>query len=293
MQQAVTQKKQKMKVVCNSATGAPDSLTVQDTKQKLTSKGPRTSSSSNKEPKSGVKGTDSPNNDPEETKNECSEYNSPTGASDSLTMRDTDQNLTPKGPRTSSRQKKPPTTKNNDFFMVKDNKMTGINFITIFHQNICGLRKKTDELKSSMYPNFPHILCFSEHHLKNFVLDQINIDGYNLGAAYCRQIVKRGGVCIFVRNNLNYTNIDLSAYCKDQDREVCALNLKLTFSNLRIMTVYRAPTGNSEAFLHRLDNILKTLYKADSELIVCGDINIDYLSDSEKKEATRCSTTLL
>jgi hypothetical protein len=47
--------------------------------------------------------------------------------------------------------------------MVKDNKMTGINPITIFHQNICGLRKKTDELKSSMYPNFPHILCFSDN----------------------------------------------------------------------------------------------------------------------------------
>ena len=95
--------------------------------------------------------------------------------------------------------------------MVKDNKMTGINSITIFHQNICGLRKKTDELKSSIYPNFPHILCFSEHHLKNFELDQINVDGYNLGAAYCRKIVKRGGICIFVCNNLNYTNIDLSA----------------------------------------------------------------------------------
>jgi hypothetical protein len=99
--------------------------------------------------------------------------------------------------------------------MVKDNKMTGINPIMIFHQHICGLRKKTDELKSSIYPNFPHILCFSEHHLKNFELDQINVDGYNLGAAYCRQIKRRGGVCIFAQNNLNYTNIDLSAHCKD------------------------------------------------------------------------------
>jgi len=49
------------------------------------------------------------------------------------------------------------------------------------------------------------------------------------------------------------------------------------------MTVYRAPTGNFEVFINRLDSILKTLYRADSKLIVCGDINIDYLSDSEKK----------
>jgi hypothetical protein len=56
-----------------------------------------------------------------------------------------------------------------------------------------------DELMSSMSPNSPHILCFSEHHLKKFELDQINVDGYRLGAAYCRQVVKRGGVCIFVQ----------------------------------------------------------------------------------------------
>ena len=41
--------------------------------------------------------------------------------------------------------------------MVKDTKTTGINFITIFHQNICGLRKKTDELQ-----NF-HIFCVSRN----------------------------------------------------------------------------------------------------------------------------------
>ena len=73
-----------------------------------------------------------------------------------------------------------------------------------------------------MFPNFPHILCFSEHHLKKFELDQINVDGYSLGAANCRQVVKRGGVCIFVHKNLNYTTIGLGKYCKDQDIEVCA-----------------------------------------------------------------------
>ena len=83
--------------------------------------------------------------------------------------------------------------------MVKDNQMSGSNSVTIFHQNICGLREKTDELISSISPHFPHILCFSEHHLKKPELDQIHVDGYRLGAAYCRQVVKRGGVCIFVK----------------------------------------------------------------------------------------------
>jgi hypothetical protein len=50
-----------------------------------------------------------------------------------------------------------------------------------------------------MSPDFPHISCFSEHHPKKPELDQINVDGYRLGAAYFRQVVKRGGVCIFVK----------------------------------------------------------------------------------------------
>jgi exonuclease III len=47
------------------------------------------------------------------------------------------------------------------------------------------------------------------------------------------------------------------------------------------MAVYRAPTGNFNLFLHRLDDILKTLYKVDTQLIICGDINIDYLTDND------------
>jgi hypothetical protein len=81
--------------------------------------------------------------------------------------------------------------------MVNDNQMLGSNSITIFHQNICGFKGKMDELISPMSPYSPHILCFSEHHLKKFELNQINVDGYSLGAAYCRQVVKkRGCLCI-------------------------------------------------------------------------------------------------
>jgi hypothetical protein len=54
------------------------------------------------------------------------------------------------------------------------------------------MKGKTDDLISSMFPNSPHILCFTEHHLKKFEFDQINVDGYRLGAACCRQVVKRG-----------------------------------------------------------------------------------------------------
>jgi len=105
-----------------------------------------------------------------------------------------------------------------------------------------------------------------------------------LGAAYCRRVVKRGSVCVFVQKNLRYTNIDLSKYCKYQDIGVCVLKLKSTFFNVCIMAVYRAPTGNISLFLSRLDDITKTLYKVDLKLIICDNLNIDYLTDNVKKK---------
>jgi len=57
------------------------------------------------------------------------------------------------------------------------------------------------------------------------------------------------------------------------------LKLKPTFFNACIMAIYGAPTGNFNLFLNRLDDIIKTLYKVD----LCGDINIDYLTDNDKK----------
>ena len=101
---------------------------MHDTKQKLAFRGFRASSSSDKELKSEEGymdvGTaslkyqtsqDIKSNSPEVTKSECSEYNGPMGASNFLTVQDIKQKVTSKGPRTSSRPKKPPTTKINDF----------------------------------------------------------------------------------------------------------------------------------------------------------------------------------
>jgi hypothetical protein len=52
--------------------------------------------------------------------------------------------------------------------------------------------KKSNDLISSISPNLPHILGLSEHHLKQFKLDQDNIKGYKLATSYCRRQRKRG-----------------------------------------------------------------------------------------------------
>jgi hypothetical protein len=93
-------------------------------------------------------------------------------------------------PRTSKRLKKTPVTANEDLFL--DNQLhkkitlgtsvihirgqTPNKFFKLFHQNIRGLRSKTSEILCHLYPDLPHLLCFSERHMSQYDVDFINIE---------------------------------------------------------------------------------------------------------------------
>ena len=94
----------------------------------------------------------------------------------------------------------------------------------IYHQNIQGLRRKSSELLNFLYPNLPHALCFTEHHFNQHEIELVQVDNYTLGASFCRNSFKMGGVCIFVNKNLNFIKVDLRKFSLDQDIEVCVLN---------------------------------------------------------------------
>ena len=81
-----------------------------------------------------------------------------------------------------------------------------------------------------MHPNFPHILCLNEHHMKQLKLEHTRTE-YSLGAKYCRKILEKEGVSIFIHRNLKFTNINLEDYCEDQVIEACALKLESIFLN--------------------------------------------------------------
>jgi len=72
-------------------------------------------------------------------------------------------------------------------------------------------------------------------------------------------------------------------YCREQDIEISALKLQSNSVNICVLTIYKAPTGNVNYYTHQLDAILHTLYTATLDFIICGDININYLIGSERK----------
>jgi hypothetical protein len=49
------------------------------------------------------------------------------------------------------------------------------------------------------------------------------------------------------------------------------LNLKTSSFSSYITVVYRAPTGNFNLFLNKLDDSIKSIQRSDLDLILCGD----------------------
>jgi len=156
------------------------------------------------------------------------------------------------------------------------------NLFKIHHQNIRGLKGKTNEIMLSLLTEAPHLICLTEHHLKNYKMDATPISNYKLGAKYCRKKFKNGCACIYIQEALKFTNISLQKHCKEQDIEITAVQLKLNKKNVIIFCVYRAPSGDFDYFLNKLDYIHNSLHTYKTEFIICGNTN--YLGTNNKKK---------
>jgi len=154
----------------------------------------------------------------------------------------------------------------------------------IYHQSVRSLRKKSHELLCHVYPVLPHVICLMQHHLNILGKSHVNIEGYTIWAQFCRVSYEKRGVIIYAHNTLKFINIGLSEYCKEKDIEICVVKLIINSLNMCIITIYRAPTGNFNFFLQNLDKVLLSLYTPASHIIICGDLNINYLVENEQKK---------
>jgi hypothetical protein len=54
----------------------------------------------------------------------------------------------------------------------------------IYHQNIQGIKWKSDEILDFFYPVFPHVVCITEHHLNQYEIVQFRFGNHTLGTNY-------------------------------------------------------------------------------------------------------------
>ena len=156
------------------------------------------------------------------------------------------------------------------------------NNLIIYHENIRCLHNNKEELytmisgKTSQFS----FLYFSEHHTKWCEINNFSMPGYNLVANFCQKKYLKVGVHILARMDALYKTTDLRKYWKDKILEICAVKLKSNSNNLILYCTYRAPSGNIHKFQDLLDGALKCLHPFSLEFILCGDININYLTEN-------------
>jgi hypothetical protein len=111
--------------------------------------------------------------------------------------------------------------------------------LTVTHQNIRGLSNKNDELICSLTTNQinPHIICFSEH-LSTQNLLFINLENYSPGYSFPHNSNHGGAVCIYIRKDINYINLDFSHYFVDKITEICAVQIDTKTSHIARICVY-------------------------------------------------------
>jgi len=78
------------------------------------------------------------------------------------------------------------------------------NLLTIYHQNICWSSNKINELITLLQSDFLDFPCITKHQFKQAQLECTYLDNYHLGAGYCRQDLRKGGVSIFIHGDLKY-----------------------------------------------------------------------------------------
>jgi len=174
--------------------------------------------------------------------------------------------------------------KTNRYEYHTQHKLTPIKYagkaVTIIHQNICGLPNKKEELLHSLTEHPVHIICLTEHHLHDEELEGMIFNKYTLGAKFCRKAHKGGGMCILTEENLHFANINLDKYSKEMDIEICAIRMHTPSCTIVVVMVYRSPTGDVTYFLNTLETAIDQLYNNTTNIIICGDININYLHDN-------------
>jgi len=76
--------------------------------------------------------------------------------------------------------------------------------LTILHQNICSLRNKVTELEVLLSTELKDvdILCLTEHWQDDQNIHCINIRGFKLISAFCRNSSKDGGSSIYIKTVL-------------------------------------------------------------------------------------------
>ena len=146
------------------------------------------------------------------------------------------------------------------------------------HINVRSLHGKIEEIRFLARKINVDILCISETWLKSGISDgEIGITGYAVKRRDRKTGRKGGGVCIYVRDTLSYKDrYDLTE--KSSVEAVCIELVRKNAENVLCCCAYRPPKAKCNYYNNMLD-LLETMCLEKKELLLLGDLNIDYKLD--------------
>lgn len=143
--------------------------------------------------------------------------------------------------------------------------------------NVMSLAPKVDELRHVVQYSNLNCICITETWLQSHICDNIvALDGFNLVRKdRCERV--HGGVCMFIRDTINFSVLDGLA---DSSFEVLWVRLRPTrlprgFSCIVVGTVYHPPNADNPAMLDYLTKCLSAIESRFSNcgLMIVGDFN--------------------
>lgn len=150
------------------------------------------------------------------------------------------------------------------------------------HQNIAGALNKIDDLDlalNELHDSNKHVIaiCLTEHFIIKGEEQFFTLNNYHMSTIYSRQLQRRGGSCILLRNDFKGVELhDINKLCIEKHFEICALEIPQI--KAIILCIYRTPNSNITVFFNKINETLSKLRHKQRKLIICGDFNINILA---------------
>ena len=156
----------------------------------------------------------------------------------------------------------------------------------LLHQKINGLYSKIDQLRAMFEGTKKniHILGITESHANKHLLDdQVSVTDYSL-VRKDRESGQEGGVCCYIRNDINWqrrTDLEIDG--------IECLWIEILIQNAKSFLfgiIYRPPDSSlhiDKDFAVKFSDIIESTVSENKEVILCGDLNCNYLVPSDHK----------
>lgn len=159
------------------------------------------------------------------------------------------------------------------------------NIVKIIHVNAQSIANKINQINLFLHTENPAFLCISEHWCRGEQLDTIVFDRYRVVASYVRTARIHGGSLIMARNDVVCSSVD---YFAEASLELCIECSGITFKSgdkkCCLLAVYRSPSGCLNVFLDKLVAFLDRASRLADDVILCGDLNINYLIQNRDRD---------